>query len=465
MGVNLRPYQDEILDGIRTQMHSGVKAILLQSATGSGKTCLAAHMLGTASLRGFPSLFVVHRRELIKQSALAFESIGLRYGIIAAGFPADSSANIQIASIQTLAKRYAQIKRPHFIILDEAHHCPSASWSRLIKAYPEAFRVGLTATPERLDGAGLGDYFEVMVNGPSVSWLIEHGWLARYRLFAPASVSVDGVHSRMGDFVRSELSAAADKPSITGDVLKHYEDLAHGKRAVVFCVSIAHSQHVAAQFRAAGIAAEHVDGETPTDQRDAAMERFRRGDTLVLSNCELFGEGIDVPAMEVAILLRPTQSLGLHLQQCGRALRPHPGKEYALILDHAGNTQRHGLPDEDREWTLEGRKHRKKDDEADVHVKICPKCYAAMRPGPTHCRHCGHEFEVEGRSVEEIEGELIEVDPAVVQYQRKQQQYGAQSLEDLIALGKERGYKSPYRWARHIMQARQRKKLRHGRMA
>ncbi len=465
MSIILRPYQVDLIDRTRALMLQGCKSILLQSPTGSGKTALTAHMLKTAASKGLPSFFVVHRRELVKQSMRAFHKVGLRHGIVAPGFLEDPRQLVQIASVQTLARRFEKMKTPRMIVWDEAHHVAAGSWSKVYAAYPKAFHVGLTATPERLDGTGLGEWFKEMINGPAVAWLIEEGFLCSYRLYAPGGVSTEGVGTRMGDFARAELNAAADKPTITGDAIKHYQRLASGKRAVVFCVSIEHSKHVVAQFNAAGIPAAHVDGETDTNERDQRIEQFQRGEILILSNVELFGEGFDLPAIEVAILLRPTQSLGLYLQQVGRALRPSPDKDGAIILDHAGNCARHGLPDEDRDWSLEGRHRRGGADQAGSSVRICPKCFAAQFPGTTACRHCGAVFDSEARKVEQAEGDLVEVDATAIRRARMKEQGQAQTFEDLVELGRKRGYRRPHIWAKHLFNFRQSKKLHEGRVA
>lgn len=462
--MSLRPYQEDIIGAARHHMMAGRRTILLQAPTGSGKTMLTAHMLKTAAEKGMPSFFVVHRRELIKQSIRTFDSVGVPHGVVAAGFIDDPRHLVQICSVNTLARRWHKLKKPKLVIWDEAHHCAAAGWSTIHRALPDAFHIGLTATPERLDGTGLGKWFEVMVKGPSVSWLIERGFLAPYKLFAPTNLNMSGVHTRMGDFVKSELSDVMDRPSITGDAVREYKRLASGKRAVVFCVSVEHSKHVVSQFAAAGFNAEHVDGETPTDQRDASIRRFERGETQVLSNVDLFGEGFDLPSLEVSILLRPTQSLGLYLQQVGRSLRPSPGKDHALILDHAGNCARHGLPDEEREWTLEGRPRRERSDKTtNVSVKVCPKCFAAQFPGKPACLYCGTVFELKARTIDRVEGDLEEVDKdTLVRRKRDVERQSCSSLDQLIALGKARGYKRPGIWAKHIWNYRQQKKNRGG---
>jgi superfamily II DNA or RNA helicase len=434
-------------------MSQGHKTILIQSPTGSGKTALTASMLGTAAGKGMSSWFIVHRRELIKQSVKAFANIGIRHGIISANFMPDTRHLVQIASIQTLAKRYNKYRRPKLIVWDEAHHVAAGSWTKIFSAFPDAYHIGLTATPERLDGKGLKKYFSKLILGPKVQWLIENGFLSKYRLFAPGGINVEGLRSKMGDYIKADLAAAADKPTITGDAIKHYQKHCAGKRAVVFCVSIEHSKHVTAQFNAAGIPAEHVDGESDVTYRDEAIRRFEAGETLILSNVELFGEGFDLPAIESAILLRPTQSLGLFLQSVGRSLRPCEGKETAIILDHAGNTQRHGLPDQERDWSLEGHSKDKKT-EAQINIKVCPKCFAASFPGATSCKYCGYVYEIESRIVEQVEGNLEEVDLSAIRLRKKQEQGAAQTYEELVELGRQRLYNYPEIWAKKLLAAR-----------
>lgn len=459
MPPELRPYQIAIEEEARKRMRAGCRSILLQSPTGSGKTLLTASMLGRSAQKGMSSLFVLHRRELVKQSIMAFSELGIKHGVIANGFPEDHRHLVQIGSIQTLSRRIGKMRVPKLIVFDECHHIAAKSWSVLYEAYPDSFFLGLTATPERLDGRGLQKYFRSMVHGPSVQWLIQNKYLAPYKLFAPASVSTKDMHTRMGDFVKSELSAAIDKPTITGDAIKHYKQHADGKRAVVFCVSVEHSKHVVSQFQAAGISAAHVDGETDVYERDEAIKKFQKGETKILSNVELFGEGFDLPALEVAILLRPTQSLGLYLQQVGRALRPFPGKTHALILDHAGNCARHGLPDEEREWSLVGRLDNEGKKNSGESVRICPRCFAAQFPGRTCCSFCGHVFDVKPRVVEQEDGDLSEVDIEAMRLQRKKEQGQMQTKEQLIALAIKRGYKRPEMWVSHILRARQAKKI------
>lgn len=445
----LRPYQTALLDEARALMRSGRRSILLTAPTGSGKTLLTAWMLKAAAANKKRSWFIVHRRELLAQSVQAFQAIGITPGVVQANWPTDNTPFIQVCMVQTLARR--TMLPPSLIVWDEAHHAPAGSYARLRAAHPTAFHIGLTATPERLDGKGLRPYFDVLLSSPSVQQLTADGWLAPYRLYAPPGITTTGLHTRMGDYANDELTLAADRPTITGDAIAHYQRHAAGLRALVFCVSIQHSQHVAAQFNAAGIPAAHVDGETHHVQRDRTLKQFSDGTLKILCSVDLFGEGLDVPALESVILLRPTQSLALYLQQVGRALRP--GKT-AMILDHAGNCLRHGLPDDYRTWSLDGKAGRLAQNGHAPSVRVCGSCFAAQWPGNASCRFCGALWPLQPREVVQADGELARVDPQAFQRAKRRTQGQAQTYEELLALGRQRGYKNPAGWAWLIRRAR-----------
>lgn len=455
--MQLRPYQQSNLDEIRAHLRAGLRSVLWQLPTGGGKTLGAAFMLRTAAERGRRSWFVVHRRELVQQSRLAFQSADVPHGVIAQGFDMHLGQPVQIVSVQTALRRLDRLPAPDMLVLDEAHHCPAGSWRTLTERFAAAVRIGLSATPERLDGKGLAEYFQAMVRGPSVQELIAGGYLSRYRLYAPAQPDTSSLHTRAGDYAKDEVAELMDRPRIVGDAVDHYLKYARGRRALVFAVSIQASVRIVEAFNAAGVPAEHVDGDTPTETRDAAMQRLRDGATLVLSNVDLFGEGVDVPTVEAVVLLRPTQSLALYLQQVGRGLRAAEGKDRCVILDHAGNSRRHGLPDDDRDWTLEGRRGRAQAGDSDsvAPIRQCPSCFAINRATAKVCTECGEPFPVDARTVAEVDGELAEVDPEVVRKQARREQGRAGSLEALIQLGQQRGYKNPRAWALHVMRGRQ----------
>jgi DNA repair protein RadD len=455
--MQLRPYQQAIVDECRQHFREKRRSVLVQLATGGGKTALASSMVSGMVRKNNICWWLTHRRELVAQSSSTFAAHGIPHGVVTAGHVSDPSAPAQIASIQTIVRRLDRLPPPDVLVFDESHHLGAGQWQQLFEHFPRAKVLGLTATPWRLDGVGLGRWFEVMVQGPTVAELIEQGFLSRYRLFAPErEVDLSGVGISGGDYKRDQLAELMDKPTITGDAVEHYKRLCPGSRAVVFACSIEHSERVARSFNAAGVPAEHVDGSTPTELRDAALDRFRRGETLVLSNCELFGEGFDLPAIEAVILLRPTKSLSLHLQQIGRGLRTIEGKSEAVVLDHAGNSLVHGLPDDDRDWSLADRQKRKRGESsaAEVQIKKCPQCRRIHRPAPV-CPGCGHVYETQGREIEHVAGSLSEVDREAIRLRKKEELKRARTLEELVALGQARAYRNPHFWAKRILEGRE----------
>ena len=462
--MQLRPYQTALIDACREALR-GHSSVLMQLPTGGGKTAIATQMCATVAAKGRKGAFIVHRQELVDQTVRTFSEFSVPHGIISAGYAPNPTLPIQICSIDTLRARIAAgrwMPRFDFLMWDECHHVAAAGWTKVMQHYPKAKHVGLTATPERLDGKGLRSNFQAMVQGPPTAQLIADGYLVPYRAFAPSTPDLGGVHTKMGDYVRGENEAAMDRPSITGDAVQHYLKHARDKRALAFCVSVAHSQHVVSQFKAAGVVAWHLDGKTDRGERRQAVAAFRRGEIKVLSNVDLFGEGFDVPSADASILLRPTKSLALYLQQCGRVLRPSDGKRHALLLDHAGNIARHGLPDDDREWSLDGREERRKSaGDTAPPVRQCPRCYHCHRPAPT-CPACGWSYEAKARQVDEVDGTLEEIDLEAVRraekYERLQEQDKAKTLADLIAIGHKRKYQHPEKWAAHLWTARLAKK-------
>ncbi len=464
--IHLRDYQADCIGGIRDAYRAGRRSPLLVSPTGSGKTVMFAYIANGTSRKGNRVLILVHRQELVDQTVRTLHAFGVDHGVIAAGRSPDRTHAVQVGSVQTVVRRL-EFFRPDLIIIDEAHHGTAGSWRKVIDANPQARILGVTATPERLDGRGLGEVFDELIRGPEVAWLIDNGHLSRPVYYAPPqAVNLAGLHIRGGDFAKDELAKAMDNKAITGDAVEHYARICRGAPAVAFCASVAHAQHVSEQFQAAGFRADVLDGTLDRDTRRDRVKALGDGRLHVLTSCEIINEGFDLPIVAAAILLRPTMSLGLHLQQIGRVLRPAPGKDRAVILDHVGNLARHGFAEDERDWSLEGRKRKKRkkaDDEEDINVRQCPGCYCCHAPAPT-CPECGHVYEVKAREIEVIDGTLEEINVEAMRRERKREQASAQTLEDLIAVGRSRGYNRPEAWARHIWHARQ-GKARHGAVA
>lgn len=436
------------------------RSVVLQSPTGSGKTVLTAHMMATAAQKGMGAWFLVHRKELLDQTSDALWENDVPHGVIM-GKRTRTRDIVQVASVQTLARRLdSGLTPPNLIIIDEAHHAAARSYRAILEAYPKAYVVGLTATPKRTDGRGLDDLFNELVLGPSVSFLMERGYLSPYRLVAPpSSLNLEGVHRRAGDFARGELSAAVERSTIMGDAVEHYQKFVQSRSngrpptCLVYCVSRQHAHHVEEAYRAAGIDAAYCAADLSRGRRNAIVAGFRTGRPAVIVSVDLFGEGLDVPGLSAVQLLRPTESLTLHLQQIGRALRVEKGKEYAMILDHVGNTWRHGLPDDEREWTLEGRKKRaRKGQDTAPGIRLCDNCFAVYRVTLPACPICGSApAKAARRGPDHVDGELVEIDAKEHRRHRAYEEHIAaeQGLEALVRLAMARNYKASWAGIRH----------------
>jgi superfamily II DNA or RNA helicase len=447
--MNLRPYQQALVDQIRLQYQLGHRKVLAVLPTGAGKTVCFSHIAQAAAKKGNRICILVHRAELLDQASRSLSSMSVQHGLIQANRAMDLSAPVQVASVQTLARRLHKLPRDFFqlVIIDEAHHSNAGTWARTLEHFHQAHLLGVTATPIRLDGRGLGEHYQAMVEGPSAQWLTDNGYLAPARVLAPPGFDTTGLRKRMGDFDTKEAEHRIG--TIMGDCLSHYRKHLDGQTAIAFCCSVAHAEAVARLFMGAGIPAASIDGSMTSEQRRDLLQALGTGRIRVLTSCALIGEGVDVPSVGGCILLRPTASTSLHLQMIGRCLRPSPGKAAAVVLDHVGNTLRLGHHLEPREWTLDGLAKRDRDKAPSV--KVCPVCFATSMSAAQVCRECGHVFAPqETRELKVVEGELVEA----AARERKREQGSAQSLQDLIQLGQQRGYKNAVAWAKHVMYAR-----------
>ena len=440
--VSLRPYQQQAIASVRIAVRQ-YNRVLLVMPTGSGKTVVFSEITRMASERKNVVLILVHRRELINQASDKLSKAGVDHGIIAAGFPTKQSL-VQVASVQTLVRRLDTLHfKPRVIIIDEAHHAVAGSWEKIISHWDNAKIIGVTATPSRLDGRGLSSHFEALVEGPSVEQLVKHGYLSPHKVFAPPVLAdLSSVKTRGGDYANDQLSEAMDRPSITGDAVHHYRLLADGLPAIAFCCNIKHATSVCESFKAAGYRARLVTGSMSAEERDDAISGLADGRTQVLCSVDVVSEGTDVPAVSAAILLRPTQSEALYLQQVGRILRPQPGK-IAIVLDHVGSTLKHGFVDDLRAWSLDAKPKRKRSDEPAPSVRQCPKCFAAFKPQP-ECPCCGHVFPVKPkRQLTQREGHLRELrrEDAIERRKKRQEVGKARTLPELLALAAKKGYK------------------------
>jgi len=455
---DLRPYQQAAVDGVRDSFRAGRRRPLLVAPTGSGKTVIFSYITASAAAKGNRTLVLVHRAELLEQCHRALDSMDVPHGLIASGLTPDRSHLTQIASVQTLVRRFDRVLAPDLIVIDEAHHATAGAWASVLAQYPNARVLGVTATPQRLDGKGLGQVFDDLIRGPEVTKLIDEGYLCKPVYYAPKTVDLTGVHMVAGDYNRAEVAERMDRPTITGDAVIHYRKYAEGQPCIIFCTGIKHAEHVAQAFNASGYRFKVIDGTLAKEERARRVLDLSSGALQGLVSVDIVSEGFDLPCVSTAILLRPTASLSLHLQQIGRVLRPSPGKQRAVILDHVGNCRRHGLAEEVRDWSLDGIRKRGKrgpqDDVADT--RQCPECFAVHTPSP-QCPQCLHIYEIKDRIPDVVDGELEELKAREAIRGRKREQGTAQTLEDLIRVGKARGMKNPYGWAHNVFKARQKK--------
>ena len=468
--IKLRDYQEKAVADVRHAYIQGARAPLLVLPTGGGKTIIFSHIAANVAARGKRALILVHRVELLRQTAEKLREAGADVGLINPQYTPNLRAPIQVASVQTLTRRKDWIM-PDFdiIITDECHHVVANTYKSIIARWPNARNLGVTATPMRGDGLGLGvnvgGIYDTIIEGPSVSELIERGFLVRPIIYAPKErLDLSVLKTQYGEYTKASSEALVDRPSITGNAVKHYQQICAGAPAVVFCVSVAHAEHVAAEFAAAGFRATTADGSMDDDTRRARLGGLATGAVQVLCSCDLISEGTDIPAITAAILLRPTQSAGLYLQQVGRALRPSPGKPAAYILDHVGNVLTHGLPDEKRDWSLDGEEKRKRGKKEELEPKIktsmCDECFCVHTPAP-ECPECGYVYPpAEGRGLpEQVDGELAVITAEqrlALRRKNNVEVATARTLEDLEKIEASRGYKKG--WAKHIMAAREQPK-------
>ncbi len=369
--ANLRDYQQENKQKIY-EAWAHCQSVMLQMPTGTGKTRLFVSVIkdifhySSFHKTALKVLILVHRTELIDQidEELGFR-YGLAHGIIQSGDKERKKYPIQLASVQTLNRRIGNWKDKafDFIIVDEAHHITADSYQKIIKAFPQAKLLGVTATPVRLNGEGFTSTFEELITSPSVKWFIENGFLSQYDYYSVSRSSfiqkqIDGIKKfSQGDYAESELERVCDNDRIRAQVVKTYLDFANGKKGIVYTINKLHNKNLCDEFNEKGIKAVAIDSDTPGELREQYIEQFRRGEFQVICNVNLFTEGFDCPDIEFIQLARPTKSLALYLQQVGRGLRISEKKENTLFLDNVGLYNRFGFPSSKRMWKhhFEGR--------------------------------------------------------------------------------------------------------------
>lgn len=453
--IKLRDYQESIIESVRKEFGRGKKRVCLQLPTGAGKTILSAFMIKGALSKGLRVLFLVHLKELIDQTSEKLTMLDIDHGLIAAG-EKPRRADCQLAMMQTYVRRMHGLTEPDLIIVDECHRAMGNTYQKIINAYPNAKVLGLTATPQRLDGKGLGRTFESLVCGITTRELMDKGHLNDYEYYsAPNEIDFDTVKTKMGDYDQAQLESILDNADMYGDILTNYKKYLDGQKAIVFETGIRRSMQTALRLRANGVPAAHLDGGMKKKDRKDILDKFRKGELKVLCNCNLFSEGFDVSDCDGVILARPTKSLSMFLQQVGRGLRK--SERPTIIIDHVKNWSRHGLPDDKREWSLEDKK--KSSTEQEVKTKMCKECFCIYPSRLGECPQCGTPSKnIELEEIKKstfVDVELRKIDKMDLQknfYGRVPKDKLAaavsacRSLKELQALGKKLKYKPGWAW-------------------
>ena len=425
----LHDYQQSLVSKARQSYVDGYKSPCVVAPCGAGKSVIIAEIARMTTLRGNRVLFLVHRRELIEQIQETFQKNGVIMD------------KVHFGMVQTVVRRLDRMQKPDLIITDENHHALAASYRKIYDHFHDVLRLGFTATPIRLNGSGLGDVNDILIEGVDAKWLIENGYLSPYKYYAPKLIDTEKLKlNSLREFSSTSIDAAMNESKIYGDAIRHYKRLADREQAIAYCHSVEASKQVAHEFQQEGINAVHLDAKTPKQERAEIIQKFRDREIQVLTNVDLIGEGFDVPDCSTVIMLRPTQSLSLYIQQAMRGMRYRPGKT-SIIIDHVDNVSRHGLPDMEREWSLEGKK-KSEIGPVEVPIKECTNCFAVFPPTEKECPMCGHVPEVKEQKDYEVDESAVleEVDEEAIVLNFKEPEE-CKSMKELYDLAKARGYK------------------------
>ncbi|WPJ51025.1 hypothetical protein RCIP0030_00060 [Klebsiella phage RCIP0030] len=453
--MQLRPYQSSLVTGINNYWSTHPRGkVLAVLATGGGKTVVFSSII--AAEQG-ATCAIAHRQELVSQMSLTLAKNGIYHRIVGSNKTVkncvkihmdelgktfyDAGSKHAVASVDTIIRRGEQLANwlpsVRLWVIDEAHHVlKDNKWGKAVQMFPNARGLGVTATPCRADGNGLGSHadgvFDTMFEGVAMGELIRDGYLTDYKIFAPpSSFSREQikVSDSTGDFnlnqmrevVNGSSLVAHDEKTITGDVVAQYLKIARGKSGVTFTVDVASAEEIAEQYNKAGVPAAAISCNTPDLERFAAVRKFKNKEILQLVNSEILTEGFDCPGIEVVSFGRPTESYSMYSQMFGRALRPLPGKTRAIIIDHVGNVMRHGLPDAPREWSLDRRERRTGKSEPST-VRVCTACAAVYERFRDACPDCGEPVPkpAQRSGPEFVDGDLCELDPDVLAQMRNE---------------------------------------------
>ena len=461
--IELRACQVDLINATADAFRTN-RRVLARAETGFGKTVCFSEIALRAMRKGKRVLIVAHRKNICRQISKALDNLGIRHGRLMSGNTHTDDA-VQVGMIQTVARRLDKIAEPDLLIIDECHHAVSKSYTQLTGVWTKCRILGVTATPERSDGRGLGESFDKMVEAIPMAELIELGFLASYVYNAPPQMAdLSGVSIRMGDYAVDELAEAVNTAVVTGCAIAEYTKHIAPRPAIVFCVNIKHAEMVAEQFCAAGYRAASVDGTMDDKEQIDRLDAIGNGGLNVLTSCSLISEGTDIPEVAGAIMLRPTKSLALYLQMAGRCLRPKKDGSNAIVNDHVGNVHRHGLPAQKRVWTLDAKKRK----DPPPSLSTCKSCFRIFPQG-TKGEDCGTDPDclfaaravAERAQIEQVQGELVAIEAAEMAKAAEIRakplsvlMQGAKTRDDIQQIAKAKGYKPG--WVFKVMEERQR---------
>lgn len=417
--AELRDYQERAIEKLRAVLRSGSKRPVMVLPTGAGKSIIFGQIISNILDNGKKVLWIVHRRNLVNQMRdVLREHFEIDSGIIMAGIESETEKPVQLCTIQTFIRRMDldSIEYNRFMInadvvlIDEGHRSIAKSYQKVIEEYKDKIIMACTATPMRGDQRGLGEVYDSIVDIANVRELTEKGYLAPARYFAPVNIDLTGVKTAMGDYVVKDLDGKVNRTKLIGDIVQNWLKLAENRKTIVYAVNVKHSKAICEEFNKHGIAAEHLDAHSSDDERDKVFERMQRGDITVITNVALYQEGLDVPDVSCIVMARPTKSMGLYRQCCGRGLRPSPEKKDCLVLDHGNVIETHGLLDWEIEWILDGKKKAwskpsKRLAERLVKCRVCHKVFMGARV----CPDCGTPVVSFGKKIVTVEADLEEI--------------------------------------------------------
>lgn len=445
--ITLRDYQQSLVDSVRGAYRKH-RSVCMVAPTGAGKSVVFGYITENAVAKGKRVLILAHRRKLIHQTSKYFS---VPYSYIMRGEEFNPDSPVHLATVQTLSRRLDKLNiSPDLIVVDEGHLAVSEAYKTIYDRFPMARILVVTATPERGDGRGLGEICDAMVVGVPMKWLVQNGYLVPVRVFAPTLIDVSDVPTVKGEFDAEAVSALIDKPTIHGDILAHYRLLAQGRTTLAFANTVKESKRLAQLFRDNGYRAESLDAGDDDEWKDAVLARLQAGELDVVFNCQLYIEGLDIPEIDCVMDTSATQSVTRYLQKIGRGMRPADGKKDMLYIDFTANYLRHGMPAQQREWTLNGRVKKPRDHPDNIPVRQCPACFAAFEP-QDHCPECGVIIPKKERKIKTKHGWLTEVQIEEIEIKKKRDNielWKAKTLEDFLKIAEARGYQRGWAYMR-----------------